>query len=518
MSFSDARQLERGDRYVRRSYVRMGRNASRHRVAYWLEETLRLVSLPGENEGRVYYFRRVSLPSIPANASRKTWLEKMEQVLTSMAAQSVHASDPRAERTNVVFFHNYLDALEMLLHRLVKSESVREWFWPLVLGKRSDSSGTIQLAAVLNVLRELPVPTGVVANIIASALIDCDPVLFLSAVPFFTVRDWLRELESPAKISGVGTPIELPLRLQNLLKETVRHFGLDDIRTVWLASLVVLSVSSSLSTSTGVKRARATLRHTEKLMAPPLKVAESGDRTSDPRAIGFNDEPVNSLASCAELRIEEGSRSGQEQRTKKGSHLIEQAAAQSLLGEPTSAAGLYFLLNAMRQLRLPAALELSPELAESSFAAHILKSLAVHAGVAEDDPIFRGLGLDSQEFVLPASALAMLPSNSKLFPANIQEIRHVAFDSQRFLRLWTTSVRRWCWRMGKITVRHIVNRPGRIWLSRTDLDVTLPLRVADIRVRRIGLDIDPGWLPWFGKHGRVVRFHYEDQAAGGVAC
>jgi hypothetical protein len=24
-------------------------------------------------------------------------------------------------------------------------------------------------------------------------------------------------------------------------------------------------------------------------------------------------------------------------------------------------------------------------------------------------------------------------------------------------------------------------------------------------VRRLGLDIDPGWLPWFG---RVVAFHY----------
>jgi len=24
-------------------------------------------------------------------------------------------------------------------------------------------------------------------------------------------------------------------------------------------------------------------------------------------------------------------------------------------------------------------------------------------------------------------------------------------------------------------------------------------------VRRLGLDLDPGWLPWFG---RVVRFHY----------
>jgi hypothetical protein len=42
-------------------------------------------------------------------------------------------------------------------------------------------------------------------------------------------------------------------------------------------------------------------------------------------------------------------------------------------------------------------------------------------------------------------------------------------------------------------------------VNRTDLDVSLPLEEADIRVRRAGLDLDPGWVPWFG---RVVRFHY----------
>jgi hypothetical protein len=43
-------------------------------------------------------------------------------------------------------------------------------------------------------------------------------------------------------------------------------------------------------------------------------------------------------------------------------------------------------------------------------------------------------------------------------------------------------------------------------VNRTDLDVSLALDDADVRIRRIGLDLDPGWLPWFG---RVVRFHYD---------
>jgi len=64
----------------------------------------------------------------------------------------------------------------------------------------------------------------------------------------------------------------------------------------------------------------------------------------------------------------------------------------------------------------------------------------------------------------------------------------------------------------------VINRNGRVWLTRTDLDVTFPLAAADLRIRRIGLDIDPGWLSWFGESGRVVRFHYRDRQPEGQPC
>ena len=59
-------------------------------------------------------------------------------------------------------------------------------------------------------------------------------------------------------------------------------------------------------------------------------------------------------------------------------------------------------------------------------------------------------------------------------------------------------------------MRDLVRRRGRVWLTRTDLDVTMTYAAIDLCIRRAGLDIDPGWVPWFGLHGRVVRFHYRD--------
>ena len=48
-------------------------------------------------------------------------------------------------------------------------------------------------------------------------------------------------------------------------------------------------------------------------------------------------------------------------------------------------------------------------------------------------------------------------------------------------------------------------RPARLDLTSTHADVWLGMDQTDLRVRRAGLDLDPGWVPWFG---RVVRFHY----------
>jgi len=41
--------------------------------------------------------------------------------------------------------------------------------------------------------------------------------------------------------------------------------------------------------------------------------------------------------------------------------------------------------------------------------------------------------------------------------------------------------------------------------SATHLDLVLPLEDVDLRVRRLGLDSDPGWCPWLG---RIVAFHF----------
>jgi len=75
---------------------------------------------------------------------------------------------------------------------------------------------------------------------------------------------------------------------------------------------------------------------------------------------------------------------------------------------------------------------------------------------------------------------------------------------------WETALRRWLRRYAHVGIADLVLRPGGLAATPTHLDVNLDLEMADPRIRRAGLDFDPGWLPWFG---RVIGFHYE--RAGG---
>ena len=72
-------------------------------------------------------------------------------------------------------------------------------------------------------------------------------------------------------------------------------------------------------------------------------------------------------------------------------------------------------------------------------------------------------------------------------------------------RAWLTACRRWLRRHAGIGIADLVQRPAELAATPTHLDLFFTLAQADLRLRRPGLDLDPGWLPWFG---RVVSFHY----------
>jgi hypothetical protein len=56
-------------------------------------------------------------------------------------------------------------------------------------------------------------------------------------------------------------------------------------------------------------------------------------------------------------------------------------------------------------------------------------------------------------------------------------------------------------------LRATCRRDGRLRMEPGWIELHLPLSAVETPIRRLGLDLDPGWLPWLGC---VVRIIYEE--------
>lgn len=464
-SWFPAQQLQREDRYVHWCQVRGGGQTSRARLVFSIEEALRLVSLPGENEGRVYYFRQVKIGNVSTRAGRQEWIDALQATLDELGSHAIHGDDPQAAAADAVFFRNHQEALEVVLARTLRRELADLWFWPQVIGIAAPANRAEKVLAIIQRLSELPASWLAVAESVTAAIGSDDPVALLALLPPSTVYGWLQELVPGDAGPEHPRPVLLRGTMVGMLLRSMQALGSADPRVIWLASLAVVQAApSELSTGAAVARARSTLQSLPAERKGPVR------------------EPVS-----LQTRI-----------------LVDAAP----VGEPTQAAGLYFLLNALRHLGIADALAKNSFAYERGLVAQIMQRLAWHAGVAACDPAWHWITSALSEI---ADANAPVQAGPELFPSNLRPASGKLCDLQYIARAWCVGVRQWCWQVGEITVREVVNRRGVVSLNRTDLDITLPLSSAEVRIRRAGLDIDPGWLPWFGK---VVRFQYVgDEAA-----
>ncbi|MGM9480213.1 hypothetical protein ACS5PN_03370 [Roseateles sp. NT4] len=60
-------------------------------------------------------------------------------------------------------------------------------------------------------------------------------------------------------------------------------------------------------------------------------------------------------------------------------------------------------------------------------------------------------------------------------------------------------------RDARLPLLRIARRRGSAWISPERIDVEFPPTSLDLRIRRAGFDINPGFVPWLG---RIVHFHY----------
>jgi hypothetical protein len=156
--------------------------------------------------------------------------------------------------------------------------------------------------------------------------------------------------------------------------------------------------------------------------------------------------------------------------------------------ERTAAGGLLFLLPVLARLGFSDWCDAANEpVRPEILTRHIFHTLLSRLDIAPDDP---------------AWILAEGPASEDAC-AFRREIPAPLHD------YWLTRCRQLLRRRAHIGLASLVMRPAHLAVTGTHADVFFRLTGADVRIRRAGLDADPGWVPWFGK---VVAFHYEDRS------
>jgi hypothetical protein len=162
---------------------------------------------------------------------------------------------------------------------------------------------------------------------------------------------------------------------------------------------------------------------------------------------------------------------------------------------PTAYGGLFFLLTTASAAGFPEGVLEDPSLATRTLP-WVLHKVATRLGVPVSDPAAATFaGVD------PGLPLPWLGDQ----PATEAERDVVHTVARRWL-LTTAGAMAKADEQPDEVIGAVIRRSGVIRYAPGWVEVRMPLAQVDIDIRRAGLDLDPGWVPWLGT---VVRYVYE---------
>lgn len=477
------------------------------RGALLLEDALHTASLP---EGsRLLLIRRLDVGRIHPCRSPATLALTIEQQLQHMVP--ISATDPAAPHAPAVYFADSLEPYTELCQLLAQGQFPTAWYWPAAVPQwRPHQSHPETYRQILLHLAQQP--QGVLA--IAHLLTDLhhsntlSPILSTLTPQDATLLLTLSHLPQPptanrqhptAKIAPVSplpraaAPLSPRLPLLPVLQTWLPTWGMGDVRSHWLTLIALIQANSARLLSPGLPNQVQRLMHQiatemtlDSLQDEP-GTEDRGRKTEDRRQ---EIDHVSSLIPPAAPPY-----------PPVPDPILSISASSSLplsTWLPTSYGGFFFTVNLLTRLGFPQFLSTHPDLIESDFPAQLLLALTHRLAISAEDPIHLALfpPFSSREPALrpyESSVPCASPSPSSPFPPSGSPYP------------WLRLLHRWCRCYLKISLADLVTRPGELRATSTHIDLRFNLNHSDIRLRRAGLDLDPGWVPWLG---RVILFHY----------
>ena len=547
-------------RRVRQLRITAPRDDLARRGAHLVEDALRTATLPSDS--RMFVVRSLRLGEIRTSVPSAGIARRVEQQLADITSRAVHALNASAASADVIYFRDELECIVALATRIALQQSTSAWFWRLAVPAWRQSMsrdqalrallfasmnteakvvGSAELVHTLHERRALqPLLSALrvsdVAQLMQAAAWPLVPLELLptrevelphtamAPIARLYATQWtpsdiraiwlacaLLAAERPARamdhsITRVAARILAPVQTKSTRSGESRESSrnVDSARKPVDASTRTASVlgapiampSGEITTITDMRQAKALISHVEWVRVPTNQGADADAPTSIAATTSPRPDEATAIAStpieravphfvaAERVRTDEPSSDPQRTRTKPAlTPSVAEQSAQATASEITQFGGLFLILPVLSRLGIESYLRERPSLIEQSLPMHILRYSAMRLGIRDNDP-------------------------SLVSFAKVDEQDR---PSRREVITWAAAARRWCAEQAEISMRSLVRRPAHIASTRTHIDVHFRLSDVDLRIRRVGLDIDPGWLPWFG---RVVRFHYHPERGG----
>ena len=481
-------------RRIRTARLRGGSEPLIRRGALLLEDALRTASLPGTDSERLLLIRSLSLGVIRSDKSAALVARQLEQQAAELARHAVYGDDPRAADAQAVYFHDRLDAVVALIQRLsrgVSGDGGRAWYWRSAVpawqpGSTPTQAGRVLLGYLLNLETGPQSLAQAFQRLVESRSLD----VILDAVqeedgPVLLQRcgwqDSDRAADSVSAAPAATRAMPFPRVWHLALLRWITRWGVSDARSLWLVAMAVQSWRpESVRRSEAISEARTLLRTIAgSINAPP--VSQASDDQSSRQAFGETGEAVH----------------GDDQTIPEGANQRADVPVY------TPYAGFWFLIPLLLRAGFGRAIQAHPEWADFLVPQRLLCSLADRLSIPLDD-----------------SVCLWLPDDAAGGAGGGEPECHTTLscDGEAIVTEWRMSMRRWCRLQARLGLVNLVRRQGWVSLSKTHVEVWMPLSEIDLRIRRAGLDIDPGWVPWLGQ---VIRFHYDAEGrphgSGGIA-
>jgi hypothetical protein len=460
-----------------------------------LEDALRL-SAP--DEPRLLVVRRLDLGRLPVHSRADAWSRRTADRLGEQRARAVHAMHPGADGADAVWFRSIEEARTQLLLLLASGRSARAWFWRLVMPKDFDRPvGECLARWISEAEQDEPATIALARAVVAAAEAGLLPAI-VGALPAVQRLSVLSAGEG--ETAGQGTPVppgavppDLDRQAASLFARLAAGVGpavgsvLAELprgapAAMWIACMVLLAAAPELVRH----RARCAALASAVLTAPhPFRPASARPRGRDAMIASgavaplvVPEPPPRAASRAPGIALPEKDISAGQVRAPIVSAI---PPPERDVERASQAAGVLLAIRALDRLGLGARLATDSDAALAGFGRGLLTHVASHARTPPDDPLF---------------AILEPPAAEPFADA---------------LHAWRRGLDGWLRRRARMRLAELAGRGG--WLLRVDseLHVRLPVNAADLRLRRLALDVDPGWVGWLGF---VVRYHFSDVPLG----